>query len=501
MALNKKGEYEKALVEFETAKKQYPDYRIQQGIGAAAGEIKEWDKAIKAYKAYIKDGADQITPEMRASAEQEIDWLKTAKEAYQLFKKKKLEAALASFERAYGMHQHFEFLFYIGKIEAVLGNNVKALEAYKNFMSKGGNKITPVLRSEAELEIERLTALVKEEERKEEARVKFDQGLSMFDQGENEKTVELLEQSYKLDAQYEIQYYLGGALEKLEQYAKARESYERYLNEGKGDINNARRKEVLAKIEHIKEIETDLENKDRAETLYQKGMSLADRQLYEDALHVFEESYKVFPNYKALRGIGRSAIGLKRYNLAYGAYERYLREGEGEISSKTAVRIEKLIDKLKRKEELSLKREESLGHFETGMNLRTQGAYKQAVDEYEKAYDILPSYKIHYSIGKTYGLLKSYDEAAEAYNRFLDQGGDKVKPSIRKRVKDEIEMLNGLKKVMEEKGVETKTEEESVDKAGEDQGKKSGKKAKKTTKKKKTAKKKKATEEDLSLIP
>jgi hypothetical protein len=114
----------------------------------------------------------------------------------------------------------------------------------------------------------------------------------------------------------------------------------------------------------------------------------------------------------------------------------------------------------------------------------------------------LPSYKIHFSIAKANASLKNYDEAVQSYERFLEEGDKKVKSSLRDKVKEEIEMLRGLKKIMREKDGDKQVSDQTAAKADGGKVKKPDKKtAKKQAKKKKAPAKKQSTEEDSSLIP
>ncbi len=87
---------------------------------------------------------------------------------------------------------------------------------------------------------------------------------------------------------------------------------------------------------------------------------------------------------------------------------------------------------------------EARKQFKQGITLYKEGKSELAAIAFERAYELNPSYKILYNIGQVENHLEHYAAAFTAYNRYLDEGGDKIKPKRRQAVKIEIERLETL---------------------------------------------------------
>ncbi len=87
---------------------------------------------------------------------------------------------------------------------------------------------------------------------------------------------------------------------------------------------------------------------------------------------------------------------------------------------------------------------EARKQFKQGITLYKEGKGELAAIAFERAYELNPSYKILYNIGQVENHLEHYAAAFTAYNSYLDEGGDKIKPKRRKAVETEIERLETL---------------------------------------------------------
>jgi hypothetical protein len=87
--------------------------------------------------------------------------------------------------------------------------------------------------------------------------------------------------------------------------------------------------------------------------------------------------------------------------------------------------------------------EQAMTHFESGLQLYQEGSLEAALVEFERAYELAPSYKILYNEGRVHRALNHYAEALKAFDRYLREGGGEIDPARRDEVKREIEMLRG----------------------------------------------------------
>jgi hypothetical protein len=81
--------------------------------------------------------------------------------------------------------------------------------------------------------------------------------------------------------------------------------------------------------------------------------------------------------------------------------------------------------------------------YERGLELYSEGDYGLAVIEFERAYELVPNYKVLYNIGQVRIQLGRYAKAKKALEEYLEKGGDQIKPERKDSVKRDLEMLAG----------------------------------------------------------
>ncbi|MCP4599871.1 MAG: tetratricopeptide repeat protein [Proteobacteria bacterium] len=449
--LNKEKRYQEALVEFEDAYRLYQDYRFLRGIGKSAVGLKRYDLAISAYTRYLDNGGSKVTPGLRSKVEREVEWLSAAKEGHDLFSNDDYDGALEAYDKAYALHPHYEFLYYIGKSAAKLEQNEKALDSYNRYLKDGSDKALRNRLGEAKNEIERIGVLVDEDKRKEESRHKLDEGVGYYENGDFKRASDLFKEAYKLDPNYEILYNLGRAEFKVKNYTNARVAYENYLEKGKNNIPKKQRVKVKNQIDKFVALEAKKADKKKSVAHYKNGLKLYKKNSYEEALVELEKAYKLHQNYKILRGIGKAAGALKRYRPAIKAYERYLNNGGSKISSEKRDSVNQEIERLRADEETARKKKQSLEYYKAGRTLSKEGSCKEAIAEFEKAHKLHANYKILYNIAKNEALLENHRKAIDTYNRYLVEGGGKISHKQRAKLNKELPRLRAAADIVEKK--------------------------------------------------
>ncbi|HEU4405577.1 MAG TPA: PEGA domain-containing protein [Polyangiaceae bacterium] len=84
---------------------------------------------------------------------------------------------------------------------------------------------------------------------------------------------------------------------------------------------------------------------------------------------------------------------------------------------------------------------EARAHYDRGLKLFDEGAYDGARVEFQKAYDLVPSFKILYNLGLVHRQLVDYASALNSFERYLAEGGLNIEESRRAEVTREIESL------------------------------------------------------------
>ncbi|HTE43762.1 MAG TPA: PEGA domain-containing protein, partial [Gemmatimonadaceae bacterium] len=85
--------------------------------------------------------------------------------------------------------------------------------------------------------------------------------------------------------------------------------------------------------------------------------------------------------------------------------------------------------------------EEARTRYSRGLKLFDEGNTVAARVEFERAYELAPSYRILYNIGLCYKKTNDYVEALRAFERYLSDGGDEIPEERRTAVNKEIQDL------------------------------------------------------------
>jgi tetratricopeptide (TPR) repeat protein len=92
-------------------------------------------------------------------------------------------------------------------------------------------------------------------------------------------------------------------------------------------------------------------------------------------------------------------------------------------------------------ESLETARLEASAHFRQGVELFREGAFRAALIELERAYEVYPDYRVLYNIAQTELRLGEFVEARWAFECYLAKGGPNVDEERRKDVESQIKAL------------------------------------------------------------
>ncbi len=109
--------------------------------------------------------------------------------------------------------------------------------------------------------------------------------------------------------------------------------------------------------------------------------------------------------------------------------------------------------------------DEAKSRFKRGADLYDEGNYRGALIEFERAYQLVPNYKLLYNIGQVHLQLLEYAKAQVAFSRYLKEGGSDVNSSRREEVRGELERVKtriGRIVVTTAEGAEVLLDDESV---------------------------------------
>jgi hypothetical protein len=81
--------------------------------------------------------------------------------------------------------------------------------------------------------------------------------------------------------------------------------------------------------------------------------------------------------------------------------------------------------------------------YETGLGMYAEGEFKLAVIEFERAYTLVPDYRVLYNIGQVRIQLGDYARARQVLEQYLKDGGDRISDDRKKAVQNDLTMLDG----------------------------------------------------------
>jgi tetratricopeptide (TPR) repeat protein len=84
---------------------------------------------------------------------------------------------------------------------------------------------------------------------------------------------------------------------------------------------------------------------------------------------------------------------------------------------------------------------EARQRYDRGIRLYAEGEFALAVIEFERAYTLVPDYRVLYNIGQVRIQLAQYARAKKALDQYLAEGGDQVAPERKASVQADLEML------------------------------------------------------------
>jgi len=80
--------------------------------------------------------------------------------------------------------------------------------------------------------------------------------------------------------------------------------------------------------------------------------------------------------------------------------------------------------------------------FASGEKHYNLGQFVDAAQDFEAAYNEVPNYVLLYNVAQAYRQAGDHQQALANYQRFLTEGGAKIRQSIRDVVNDEIQKLS-----------------------------------------------------------
>ena len=453
-------QYERAQYHLDKAYKLAPKWQYLEYIAKTWLALENYENAYYALDAYLRKGGSSVPSDKKTWAKDQLDHIKQLKEhqankkeadahfakARDLFTAKDFEKAAIELEQAYDLNPSWEYLDLTGRTEAALKNYKRAAEAFEKFLDESLETATGAQRASVKKALEDVEAVQKLEKDKEEAAAHYETGKKHLADGEFDKAVKSLDLAYSLNPDWQYLDSLGKALAGDHAYRRACDAYSAYLQRGGDNVPDDKRDEIKDEIKRLQGLASEETNVEKSKSLEDQGVAMLKDGRYAAALDQFQHAYELDPRVGLFIFIGQANEGLGKYHDAIAGYQRYLDEGGAGIPADKRKEIEGRLASLNDKIAVQASRAKALSCFKMGVMFFDQGLYEKAANEFNKAYEIDPSYQILPRIAATEGALKNYDQAVEKLEKYLDDGGAKLSKDQVSGAKAAIERYKALAK-------------------------------------------------------
>jgi tetratricopeptide (TPR) repeat protein len=360
------------------------------------------------------------------------------------YEKGQYERASYYLDKAYELDKNWQYLEYVAKTWLALERYENATAALKAYLKKGGGKVPAKKKAWAKEELDKLSKLKEHQANHEEALGHFKKGQDLFAKREYEKAIIELEEAYDLSPSWEFLELIGKTEAALKNYDRAIEAYERYLKEAGDKISGAKRQDVKREVGVLQSLVKQEADKEEALSHLEQGKSMLKKGQYDNAIKSLELAYRLYPNWEFLEYIGDALSGAKSFRRAIDAYKGFLQKGSGKIPEKTRSRVKNEIARLSElaKEEVNVEQSKSLE--KRGRQSFGNRQYTKALHQFQQAYELDPRYQLFVLIGKANERLKRYQEALDAYKRYLKDGGEALSEKDRARAQERIDAIKAV---------------------------------------------------------
>lgn len=196
------------------------------------------------------------------------------------------------------------------------------------------------------------------------------------------------------------------------------------------------------------------DSREVARVHYARGVDLANKRDYTQALQEFDQAYIVSPEFAVLYNIGQCHIALGHPTEAIEALARYLRDGAERVTPARRESVAAQIQLLETRRQAEPAtsggptavaekdaREVAQARVARGIELASHNRYAAALIELEEAYATSSDFVTQYPIGQCHVALGHPLEAIEAFSKYLRDGGEQVPAGRRDLLGLQIAML------------------------------------------------------------
>jgi tetratricopeptide (TPR) repeat protein len=331
-----------------------------------------------------------------------------------MLKEHRYNEALEAFEEGFRTYPHPSFL--LNKASTLLdaGRYSEAVQAYERYLSdpdapRADEAKAAMERAKSMMGGAEVTATGVAESRKE-----FDKGAEAFKAGRYQEALDAFEKADELNPLADFKYNQASALEKLGRPYAAANKLQEYLKM-KPDA-----KDKDAVTDKMNKLRAEADKKPITADGYaggQEWISRGNRLLfahkYDEAVRAYDEGFRTYPDRNFMLNKAAALLDGGRYSEAVREYERYL-------SDPNAPRADEAREAMKRAQ-VGVNKEESHNEYDKGALAYKAGKYQEALESFEKAYELNPLPEFKYNMGASLEKLGRPYAAAQKYSEYANE--------------------------------------------------------------------------------
>jgi tetratricopeptide (TPR) repeat protein len=172
-----------------------------------------------------------------------------------------------------------------------------------------------------------------------------------------------------------------------------------------------------------------------AKVLMDHGVKLLKERRYNEALEAFEQGFRTYPDPAFLLNKASTLLDAGRYSEAVLAYERYLSDPDAPRADEAKAAMERARAALGGREATITGVVESRKEFEKGAAAFQAGRYQEALDAFDKAYELNPLAEFKFNQAACLEKLGRPYAAANKFQEYLEgKPGAKDKAEVTERM-------------------------------------------------------------------
>ncbi|MCI0612657.1 tetratricopeptide repeat protein, partial [bacterium] len=331
-----------------------------------------------------------------------------------MLKEHRYNEALEAYDEGFRTYPHPSFL--LNKASTLLdaGRYSEAVQAYERYLSdpdapRADEAKAAMERAKAAMGGREATATGVVESRKE-----FEKGADAFKAGKYQEALDAFDKAYELNPLADFKFNQASALEKLGRPYAAADRLQDYLNM-KPDAKD--KSAVTDRLNKMRETADKAPITATGQAGGQEWMLRGNRLLlahkYNEAVKAYDEGFRTYPHSGFMLNKAAALLDGGRYSEAVKEYERYLSDPNAPRADEARAAMERA--------KVGVAKEESRNEYDKGALAYKGGRYQEALDSFEKAYELNPLPEFKYNMGASLEKLGRPYAAAQRYSEYAKE--------------------------------------------------------------------------------